>query len=233
GHVAVPHVMAEQRRHPPWDREPAIGELLTVLAIKREDALPLVARLDLGELARRHLGRVDDVDAAIVGEEQCGAAPMRSAAEGAAVAVADGGRPAAVPQRNPADPGARGDEQRLLELVERQRRVARAIAERSFRDLEAKTETPRAPAVERREQRIVPHALQQLGLGGFGHHQNLRLRFRANLAFNWPHEVVQFAKSRQTTFFGGPMRSRGWAELYDWRLDRGSATPVFRQIYRH
>jgi GntR family transcriptional regulator / MocR family aminotransferase len=27
------------------------------------------------------------------------------------------------------------------------------------------------------------------------------------------------------------MRSRGWAELYDWRLDRGSATPVFRQIY--
>ena len=27
------------------------------------------------------------------------------------------------------------------------------------------------------------------------------------------------------------MRSRGWAELYDWRLDRDSATPVFRQIY--
>ena len=27
------------------------------------------------------------------------------------------------------------------------------------------------------------------------------------------------------------MRSRGWAELYDWRLDRDSAPPVFRQIY--
>src|SRR5260370_36768860 len=27
------------------------------------------------------------------------------------------------------------------------------------------------------------------------------------------------------------MRSRGWAELYDWRLDGDSATPVFRQIY--
>jgi GntR family transcriptional regulator / MocR family aminotransferase len=27
------------------------------------------------------------------------------------------------------------------------------------------------------------------------------------------------------------MRSRGWAERYDWRLDRDSATPVFRQIY--
>src|SRR6516164_6344695 len=60
---------------------------------------------------------------------------------------------------------------------------------------------------------------------------NLRLHYGANLAFNWPHQVVQFAKSRQTTFFGGSMRSRGWAELYDWRLDRDSATPVFRQIY--
>src|SRR5262245_56458116 len=154
------------------------------------------SRLDLGELARRHIGRVDDVDAAIVGEEQRGAAPMRGAAEGAAVAAADGRRPAAVPQRNAADPGAGGDEQRLLELVERQRRVTRAIAERSFRDLEAETEAARAAAVERREQRVVPHALQQLGLGGFGHDLNLRLRWRANLAFNWPRQVVQFAKSR-------------------------------------
>src|SRR5262245_37612205 len=231
GLVAVPHVVTEQRRHLPRDRQPAIGELLAMLPVEREHALPLVAGLDLGELARRHIGRIDDVDAAIVGEEQRGAAPVRGAAEGAAVAVADGGRPAAVPQRNPADPGAGGDEQRLLELVERHRRMARAVAERSFRDLEAETEAPRAAAVERREQRIVPHALQQLGLSGFGHRQNLRLRFRANLAFNWPHQVVQFAKSRQTTFFGGPMRSRGWAELYDWRLDRGSATPVCLQIY--
>src|SRR6516165_5142376 len=60
---------------------------------------------------------------------------------------------------------------------------------------------------------------------------NLRLHYRANLAFNWPHQVVQFARSAQTTFLGGSMRSRGWAELYDWRLDRDSATPVFRQIY--
>src|SRR5262249_6586727 len=203
--------------------------LLAMMAVEREDALPLIARLDLIELARRRIGRIDDVDAAIVGEEQRGAAPMRGAAEGAAVAAAHGRRPAAVPQRNPADPGAGGDEQRLLELVERQRRMARAVAERSFRDLEAETEAPRAAAVERREQRVVPHALQQLGLGGLAHRANLRLHYGANLAFNWPHQVVQFAKSRQTTFLGGPMRSRGWAGLYDWRLDR--ATPVFRQIY--
>jgi hypothetical protein len=168
--------MAEQRRHPPRDRQPAIGQLLAVLAVEREDALPLVPRLDLGELARRRIGRVDDVDAAIVGEEQRGAAPLRGAAEGAAVAAARGGRPDAVPQRNPADPGARADEQRLLELVERHRRMARAIAERSFRDLEAETEAPRAAAVERREQRVVPHALQQFRLSGLAHHANFRLR---------------------------------------------------------
>src|SRR5260221_1585597 len=167
--------MAEQRRHAPRDRQPAVAELLAVLPVEGEDALPLVARLDLAELARRHIGRIDDVDAAIVGEEEGGVAAMRGAAEGAAVAATNGGRPAAVPQRNPADPGAGGDEQRFLELVEWQRRMARAIAERSFGDLEAETEAARAPAVERREQRIVPHALQQLDLGGLAHHVNFRV----------------------------------------------------------
>jgi DNA-binding transcriptional MocR family regulator len=27
------------------------------------------------------------------------------------------------------------------------------------------------------------------------------------------------------------MRSEGWAELYPWRLDRATGTPLFRQIY--
>ena len=27
------------------------------------------------------------------------------------------------------------------------------------------------------------------------------------------------------------MRSEGWAELYPWRLDRSTGTPLFRQIY--
>jgi GntR family transcriptional regulator/MocR family aminotransferase len=27
------------------------------------------------------------------------------------------------------------------------------------------------------------------------------------------------------------MRSEGWAELYLWRLDRSTGTPLFRQIY--
>src|SRR5215469_5103094 len=27
------------------------------------------------------------------------------------------------------------------------------------------------------------------------------------------------------------MRSRGWADLYQWQLDRSTGTPVFRQIY--
>src|SRR5262249_58214483 len=88
--VAVPHVGPERGGPPPRDCEPAIAELLAMLAVEREDALPLIARLDLIELARRRIGRIDDVDAAIVGEEQRGAAPMRGAAEGAAVAAAHG-----------------------------------------------------------------------------------------------------------------------------------------------
>src|SRR5262249_54715235 len=184
-----------------------------------------------GELACRHVGRIDDVDATIVGEEQRGAAPMRGAAEGAAVAVADGGRPAAVPQRNPADPGAGGDEQRLLELVERQRRMARAVAERSFGNLEAATEAARAPAVERREQRIIPHALQQLRLGGLRHDENLRVALPGQSSVQLAPPSGPIFQISADHFFGGRMRSRGWAELYDWRLDRDSATPVFRQIY--
>ena len=41
---------------------------------------------------------------------------------------------------------------------------------------------------------------RRFGLGGLAHHVNFRLHWRANLAFNWPHQVVQFAKSLQTTF---------------------------------
>src|SRR5258708_31088453 len=108
--------MAEERRHAPRDRQPAIAELLAMLPVEREDALPLVARLDLAELARRHIGRIDDVDAAIVGEEQRGVAAMRGAAEGAAVAATHGGRPAAGPQRNPACPRPRRDDTRRREL---------------------------------------------------------------------------------------------------------------------
>src|SRR5262249_58046241 len=96
-------------------------------------------------LRGRHRGGVDAVDAMIVGEEQRSAAPMRGAAKGSAVAGTEGGRSATVPQRNPADPGAHGDEQRLLELVEWRRRMARTVAERSFGDFEAEAEPPRPP----------------------------------------------------------------------------------------
>src|SRR5262249_14348040 len=91
------------------------------------------------------------------------------AAKGSAVAGTEGGRSATVPQRNPADPGAHGDEQRLLELVEWRRRMARTVAERSFGDFEAEAEPPRPPAVESREQRVFLHAMQQFHLSSFRH----------------------------------------------------------------
>jgi hypothetical protein len=47
---------------------------------------------------------------------------------------------------------------------------------------------------------------------------------RAELSLYWSSKKVQSVPSWQTTFVG-PMRTRGWAELHDWKLDRASGTP--------
>jgi GntR family transcriptional regulator / MocR family aminotransferase len=47
----------------------------------------------------------------------------------------------------------------------------------------------------------------------------------------WTGEMVQFCWLQQTTCMCRSMTSRGWADLYAWRLDRASRTPLARQIY--
>src|SRR4051812_48964096 len=87
---------------------------------------------------------------------------MRGASKCSPVARARRRRPAAAPKRHAGGAEARRDQQRLLERAQRQRRMARLVAKRTFLDLEAETEAPRAPAIERLEQRIVPGRLQQV-----------------------------------------------------------------------
>jgi GntR family transcriptional regulator / MocR family aminotransferase len=43
--------------------------------------------------------------------------------------------------------------------------------------------------------------------------------------------MVQFCSLQQTTYRRASMTSRGWADLYAWRIDRASRTPLTRQIY--
>src|SRR5262249_59095575 len=96
--------------------------------------------------------------------------------------------------------------------------MARAVGERSFRDLEAESEAARAAAVERREQRIVPYALQQLGLGGLRHHVNLSVALAGepSVQFAPPTGPIfpistdhLFLRSDAVTRLGGALRLAG------------------------
>ena len=112
-------IVTEERRHPPRDRQALGRQLPAVPVVEGEDACALVQRPDLLKLRRHRRRRIDDKDAAIVGEEQRRAPAMRRAAKSPSITAAARRRPAAVPERDAADLGRAGDEQRLLNLVER------------------------------------------------------------------------------------------------------------------
>jgi hypothetical protein len=129
----------------------------------------LVPRIDFLKLRRHRRRRIDDKDAAIVGEEQRRTPAMRRAAKGPSVTAAARRRPAAVPERDATDPRRGGDEQRLLGLIERHWGAARAMLMWPLIDRKAESEAPRAATVERRKERELPDAVEQVGCDGLGH----------------------------------------------------------------
>ena len=162
-------VVPEERRHPSRDRQALGRQLPAVPVVEGEDACALVQRPDLLKLRRHRRRRIDDKDAAIVGEEQRRAPAMRRAAKSPSITAAARRRPAAVPERDAADPRRGGDEQRLLDLVERHWGAARAMPMWPLIDRKAESEAPRAATVERRKERKLPDVVEQVGCDGLGH----------------------------------------------------------------
>src|SRR5262249_6598866 len=72
-----------------------------------------------------------------------------------------------IAEREPGESGARTDQQRFLELGQRDGRMRGLVAERALLHLEAETEAPGAPAVERLEQRGAPGLVERCGRGHF------------------------------------------------------------------
>src|SRR5215467_15628046 len=105
-----------------------MAKLPALRAVGFEKLGALVGALDLAQLARRDVG-IEDIEAFVVGEEQRGVAagPCRWECAAAAAAIQRGR--GQIPEGESGESSARADQQRFLQLAQRDRRVRGLVAE--------------------------------------------------------------------------------------------------------
>src|SRR6185312_362692 len=232
GPIRIPVVVSAHRRRAAGNVEPAAFERSPLRAVDREQLAALLHGFDLAHLAGRDVV-VEDIKPLVVGEEQRGVAAGARGREGAAAARGIGRRRRQVPERESGKAGAGADQQRLLEFGQRHRRMRGLVAKRPRRHLEAKTEAPGAPAIDRLEQGVAPGLVE--GLGRTHDFDPCKVRERHGTGRAPKLSVIGSASWSNFAHRDRPLFSEaslhGWADLYAWQLDRASRTPLSRQIY--
>src|SRR6516165_2935405 len=200
--VRVPEVVSAHRRHAAGNVEPTWLKRPTLGTVDVEELAALLPGFDLAQLAGGDLV-FDEIKPVVVGQEQRGVAagPCRREGTATSARVRCGRRQ--IPERKSSESGARTDQQRFLELGQRDGRVRGLVAERALLHFEAETETPGAPAVERLEQRVAPGLVERCGRGHFSilaGPRSARNGMASKLALYWTVKMVQFYPLEQTTF---------------------------------
>src|SRR5262249_20642304 len=151
--IRIPKVVAAHGQYAARDVEPAMAQWPTLCAVGFEELATVGRRLNLAQLAPRDVG-IKDIEPFVVGKEQRGVAARPCRWECAAAATTMGRGRRQTPEGESGEPSARADQQRFLQLAQRDGPMRGLVAEGPLGHLEAETKPPRASAVEGLEQRV-------------------------------------------------------------------------------